>query len=197
MNNRNLFENYIKAFLNQNSMINLISKNDEKYLWEKHIFDSLSIENFFQIYGNDFKTLLDIGTGGGFPSVPIAVAYPDLEVYAIDSIRKKINAIENIKAELNLSNLHPICDRVEKLNDKFDLITSRAVAPLKVIAGYAAPLLNKGGYFIAYKSKRAEDEIEEARPVLKKQKLDLVDTLEYQLPLEEIYIRNLIVLKKL
>lgn len=197
MNNRNLFENYIKAFLNQNSMINLISKNDEKYLWEKHIFDSLSIENFFQIYGNDFKTLLDIGTGGGFPSVPIAIAYPNLEVYAIDSIRKKINAIENIKAELNLSNLHPICDRVEKLNDKFDLITSRAVAPLKVIAGYAAPLLNKGGYFIAYKSKRAEDEIEEARPVLKKQKLDLVDTLEYQLPLEEIYIRNLIVLKKL
>lgn len=197
MNNRNLFENYIKAFFNQNSMINLISKNDEKYLWEKHIFDSLSIENFFQIYGNDFKTLLDIGTGGGFPSVPIAIAYPNLEVYAIDSIRKKINAIENIKAELNLSNLHPICDRVEKLNDKFDLITSRAVAPLKVIAGYAAPLLNKGGYFIAYKSKRAEDEIEEARPVLKKQKLDLVDTLEYQLPLEEIYIRNLIVLKKL
>lgn len=197
MNNRNLFENYIKAFFNQNSMINLISKNDEKYLWEKHIFDSLSIENFFQIYGNDFKTLLDIGTGGGFPSVPIAIAYPDLEVYAIDSIRKKINAIENIKAELNLSNLHPICDRVENLNDKFDLITSRAVAPLKVIAGYAAPLLNKGGYFIAYKSKRAEDEIEEARPVLKKQKLDLVDTLEYQLPLEEIYIRNLIVLKKL
>lgn len=197
MNNRNLFENYIKAFLNQNSMINLISKNDEKYLWEKHIFDSLSIENFFQIYGNDFKTLLDIGTGGGFPSVPIAIAYPNLEVYAIDSIRKKINAIENIKAELNLSNLHPICDRVENLNDKFDLITSRAVAPLKVIAGYAAPLLNKGGYFIAYKSKRAEDEIEEARPVLKKQKLDLVDTLEYQLPLEEIYIRNLIVLKKL
>ncbi len=197
MNNRNLFENYTKAFLNQNSMINLISKNDEKYLWEKHIFDSLSIENFFQIYGNDFKTLLDIGTGGGFPSVPIAIAYPNLAVYAIDSIRKKINAIENIKAELNLSNLHPICDRVEKLNDKFDLITSRAVAPLKVIAGYAAPLLNKGGYFIAYKSKRAEDEIEEARPVLKKQKLDLVDTLEYQLPLEEIYIRNLIVLKKL
>lgn len=197
MNNRNLFENYIKAFLNQNSMINLISKNDEKYLWEKHIFDSLSIENFFQIYGNDFKTLLDIGTGGGFPSVPIAIAYPNLEVYAIDSIRKKINAIENIKAELNLSNLHPICDRVENLNDKFDLITSRAVAPLKVIAGYAAPLLNKGGYFIAYKSKRAEDEIEEARPVLKKQKLELVDILEYQLPLEEIYIRNLIVLKKL
>lgn len=197
MNNKNLFENYTKAFLNQNSMINLISKNDEKYLWEKHIFDSLSIENFFKIYGKDFKTLLDIGTGGGFPSVPIAIAYPDLEVFAIDSIRKKINAIENIKAELSLSNLHPICDRVENLNDKFDIITSRAVAPLKVIAGYAAPLLSKDGYFIAYKSKRTEDEIEEARVVLKKQKLELVDILEYQLPLEEVYIRNLIVLKKL
>ena len=150
----------------------------------------------FDKYDNNFKTLLDIGTGGGFPSVPIAIVYPDLEVFALDSIRKKITAIENMKSELKISNLHPICDRVENLNDKFDIITSRAVANLKIISGYAAPLLNKGGYFIAYKSKRAEDEIEDARAVLKKQKLELVNILEYQLPLEEVYIRNLIVLKK-
>ncbi len=196
MSNKNLFDDYIKVFLKQNSILNLISKNDEKFLWEKHIFDSLAIEKFFDKYDNNFKTLLDIGTGGGFPSVPIAIVYPDLEVFALDSIRKKITAIENMKSELKISNLHPICDRVENLNDKFDIITSRAVANLKIISGYAAPLLNKGGYFIAYKSKRAEDEIEDARAVLKKQKLELVNILEYQLPLEEVYIRNLIVLKK-
>lgn len=62
-------DKYIEAFLNQNAKLNLISKNDEKFLWEKHIFDSLSIEKFFEKYGRG-KTLLDIGTGGGFPSVP-------------------------------------------------------------------------------------------------------------------------------
>lgn len=197
MNNKKMFDDYIKVFLKQNSMLNLISKNDEKFVWEKHIFDSLAIENFFQKYGSEYKTLLDIGTGGGFPSVPIAIRYPNLEVYAIDSIRKKITAIENMKSELNISNLHPICDRVENLKDKFDIITSRAVAPLKVIASYAGPLLNKGGYFIAYKSKRTEDEILKAKSIIKKQKFDVVDIIEYRLPLEEIYIRNLIVLKKL
>ena len=197
MNNKDFFDEYIKAFLNQNSMLNLISKNDEKYLWEKHIFDSLSIEKFFDKYGTAFKTMLDIGTGGGFPAVPVALAKSGLEVYALDSIRKKINAIENLKSELNIKNLHTICDRAENIKQEFDLITSRAVASLKVIAGYAAPLLKDGGYFIAYKSRRTEDEIAEAEAVLKKLKLKVEDVIEYELPLEENYTRNLVVLKKL
>ena len=98
MKNKEFFNDYIKAFLNQNSKLNLISKNDEKFLWEKHIFDSLSIEKFFEKYKPSGSKLLDIGTGGGFPSVPTALAYPDIEVFALNSIRKKINAIENIKA---------------------------------------------------------------------------------------------------
>ena len=122
MKNREFFNEYIKVFLNQNSKLNLISKNDEKFLWEKHIFDSLSIEYFFKNYGTSYTSplkLLDIGTGGGFPSVPIALAYSDIEVYALDSIRKKINAIENIKQELNIKNLHTICNRAENLKEKF------------------------------------------------------------------------------
>ena len=111
MKNREFFNDYIKVFLNQNSKLNLISKNDEKFLWEKHIFDSLSIEKFFKKYSTLQAypiTLLDIGTGGGFPAVPISLTYPEIEVYALDSIRKKINAIENIKSELNIKNLHTI-----------------------------------------------------------------------------------------
>ena len=194
MKEKEFFNEYIKTFLNQNTKLNLISKNDEKFLWEKHIFDSLSIEKFFEKYPFNPKTLLDIGTGGGFPSVPIALAYPNIEVYGLDSIRKKINAIENIKTELNITNLHTICDRAENIKDKFDIITSRAVAPLKVITGYAMPLLNKNGYFIAYKSKKALIEIEEAQTVLKKYNACVKDIINYTLPLDEIYERCLIVI---
>ncbi len=192
--NKSDFEDYIKVFLEQNSKLNLISKNDEKFLWEKHIFDSLAISKVFEKFPKG-KSLLDIGTGGGFPSVPAAIVYPEIEVFALDSIRKKINAIENMKAALNLQNLHTICERAENLDKKFDIITSRAVAPLKIISSYAAPLLEKSGYFIAFKSRRADEEIHEAQPVLKKFKLEIADIIEYELPLTENYIRNLIVIK--
>lgn len=193
---KNDFSEYIDAFLVENAKVNLISKNDEKFLWEKHIFDSLAIENFFEKYGLR-KSLLDIGTGGGFPSVPIAIAYPEIEVYALDSIRKKLNAIDNIKSVLDLKNLHTICERAEKLTDKYELVTSRAVASMKILAQYASSLLKSGGYFVAYKSLKAEDEIQEALPVLRKCRLEVEDLIEYKLPLEENYVRNLVVIKKI
>lgn len=192
--NKSDFEDYMKVFLEQNSKLNLISKNDEKFLWEKHIFDSLAISKVFEKFPKG-KTLLDIGTGGGFPSVPAAIVYPEIEVFALDSIRKKINAIENMKAALNLQNLHTICERAENLDKKFDIITSRAVAPLKIISSYAAPLLKKSGYFIAFKSRRANEEIQEAQSVLKKFKLEIADIIEYELPLCENHTRNFIVIK--
>ena len=195
MFDKNDFQKYIEVFLEQNSRLNLISKNDEKYLWEKHIFDSLAIEKVFEKYGKG-KKLLDIGTGGGFPAVPIALAHPDIEVYALDSIRKKINAIENLKSELNIKNLHPVCERVENFHEKFDIITSRAVAPLKVIVEYAAPLMNANSFFAAYKSRKTKEEIQDAQKVLKKYKLSITDIFEYNLPLLEIHSRNIIVIKK-
>lgn len=198
--NKDNFKNYINAFLEQNSKINLISKNDEKFLWEKHIYDSLSIKYFFEKYNISPKSinLLDIGTGGGFPSVPIALDYPEIEVCAIDSIRKKINAIETIKQKLNIKNLHTICDRVENIalnSKKYDIITSRAVASLKTILKYAVPLLKPDGYFIAYKSIRTQEEISEASDDLKKYKRKIIDIIKYDLPLEENHTRNLIIIK--
>lgn len=194
MENKKFYEKYMQIFLEENSKINLISKNDEKYLWEKHIYDSLSIEKFFEKYTVG-KTLLDIGTGGGFPSIPIALTYPNIEVVALDSIGKKIRAVENIAKTLNLSNIEPLCQRVETLNRKFDIITSRAVSSLKNICEYALPRLNKDGYFIAYKSKKAAEEIEQAQTVLKKYNARVVDIIEYKLPLDEEIIRNLVIIK--
>lgn len=196
MKNKDFFENYINVFLKQNSMLNLISKNDEKLLWEKHIFDSLSIEKFFEKYGTDFKTLLDFGTGGGFPSVPLSLAYPEISVTALDSIRKKINAISAVKHELNIENLIPVCSRVEALEGKFDIVTSRAVASLDKIIEYAMPHINENGFFIAYKSRKVQEEIGAAQKILKKHKAEVVDIIEYELPLEENHTRNLVIIRK-
>ena len=104
---------YTKEFLLYNSHTNLISKNDEKILFEKHIYDSLSINLFKEI--NECKKLLDIGTGGGFPSVPIALAFPQIDVIGVDSIAKKIKFIKNLAQTLSLKNLTGITSRTEEL----------------------------------------------------------------------------------
>ena len=197
MENKTKYQEYMKMCLEENSKVNLISKNDEKYLWEKHVFDSLAIENFFEKFDTSkIKTILDIGTGGGFPSIPIAITYPHLKVTALDSIAKKIRAVQTIKDKLNIENLEPICTRVENLDAKFDMITSRAVSSLKNICEYALPKLKKGGYFVAYKSRKTPQEIEEANSILKKYNSKIVDIIEYSLPLEENHERNLIVILK-
>lgn len=190
------FEIYKKVFLEENSKHNLISKNDEKFLYEKHIFDSLSIGLFFEKYNIKKAKILDIGCGGGFPCVPVAVEFPEINITGIDSIRKKINSVNTIKEQLKLNNLDLICDRVENIKGSFDIVISRAVADLAKISEYALPLVKKGGYFVAYKSKKALEELENAKPVLKKYKSEVVDIIEYTLPLEEVYERNLICIKK-
>lgn len=195
---KQIFEEYIKIFLEQNSKLNLISKNDEKFLWEKHIFDSLSLSKFFEKYSivPENKTLLDFGTGGGFPSVPLAIKYPKLQVTALDSIRKKINAVTEIKNQLGLTNLTPICERVENINTKFDIVTSRAVAAMEKLIPYAIPRLKNNGYFITYKSVKVQEELEKADNILKKYKAKVIDIITYDLPLNENHTRNLVVIQK-
>lgn len=192
---KNDFEKYKEIFLEQNAKLNLISKNDEKFLWEKHIYDSLAIKIFFDKYNVKNARILDIGCGGGFPCVPIAIEYPNFKIVGIDSIKKKIAAVDEIRKNLNLINLELFCGRVEAFEKKnFDIITSRAVAELSKICEYALPKLKKNGYFIAYKSQKTKEEIQNAQNILKKYKAKVVDIMEYTLPLEEVYKRNLVVI---
>lgn len=195
MEDKNRFKEYKKVFLEENSKHNLISKNDEKFLWEKHYFDSISIGMFFEKYNIKKSCILDIGCGGGFPCIPVAIEFPEVNIIGIDSIRKKINSVETMRDKLGVKNLKLICDRVENLKErKFDIIISRAVADLEKLADYALPLLKKDGYFVAYKSKKALEEIERAKTVLEKYNAKVIDILEYQLPMEEVYERNLVII---
>ena len=191
------FDKYIKTFLEENSKINLMSKNDEKLIFEKHIFDSLSIKLLFDKLDTIPNTILVIGTGGGFPSIPVALEYPEIQVTGIDSIQKKINAISNIAKELQIKNIEFIRDRVENIKDKkYDMITSRAVAQASLLIEYAYPPLKKDGYLVLYKSKNVDEEIEKAKPLIRKLHMKISDIIEYSLPLEENYNRCLLVLQK-
>jgi len=102
---KELFDKYISLFLNYNENVNLISNNDSKVLFEKHIFDSLAMNLFLT---NKKIKVLDIGTGGGFPSIPLALVFDEMQISAVDSINKKINFINHAKSELNINNIKPI-----------------------------------------------------------------------------------------
>lgn len=193
--------NFISLFKFYNAHTNLVSKNDEKMLFEKHIYDSLAISLFFQknkISSN--ASILDIGTGGGFPSIPIGIFYPDMKIYPLDSIAKKIGFVELVQKELRLDNLNPTCDRVENLANKaiesFDIVTSRAVASLNTLLEYSIPFAKVNTYFVAFKSKGADTEISQAQNAMKTLNCTIVDRIKYSLPCEENYARELVVFKK-
>lgn len=195
---KEIFDKYISLFLDYNNNVNLISKNDSKVLFEKHIYDSLALNLFLK--NNKTKKILDIGTGGGFPSLPLALFYKDINITAVDSIKKKINFLNLAQNELEIKNIKPICSRVEdlpeNLKNNFDIVTTRAMADLREILEYAIPYVKVGGYFIAYKSIKAEEEINNAKNALKILNTILVDTIEYSLPIEENNTRVLLIFKK-
>ena len=194
------FIKYIELFKKYNAHTNLISKNDEELLFEKHIFDSLAFNLFIKKYGIP-KTVMDIGTGGGFPSLPLAILFPEIEIFAVDSTSKKINFILETKEKLNLKNINPVVSRIEELpenlKEAFDVITTRALGALPLILEYSIPYLKKGGYFVPYKSVDSEAEILKSQNALKTLKTKLIDTIEYKLPLKENFDRKLLIFKKL
>lgn len=194
------FINYIELFKKYNAHTNLISKKDEEFLFEKHIFDSLAFNLFIKKYGIP-KTIMDIGTGGGFPSLPLAILFSEIEIFAVDSTSKKINFILEAKEFLNLKNITPVVSRIEelptKLKESFDVVTTRALGSLPLILEYSIPYLKKNGYFVPYKSVDSKNEISKSQNALKILKTELTDTIEYKLPLKENFDRKLLVFKKL
>lgn len=169
---------YMYFVLSWNQKINLTAITDEGEFLDKHIIDSLIISRL-----DEFKkanTVVDIGTGGGFPGVPLSIVSPDKEFLLVDSLLKRINIVKRGVSELPCKNVSVLHGRGEniKLEGKFkgggDLVIARAVANMSKLSGFTLPNVKTGGYFVALKGPNVEDEVKAALPVIKKYRGELV-----------------------
>ena len=125
-----------------NEQINVISRKDVDHFYDHHVLHSLAIAAVFEFQAGD--TVLDLGTGGGFPGVPLAILFPDTRFVLVDSINKKLNVIRAVSESIGLSNIQTRHVRVEEIKDlKVDAVVSRAVAPLGKLWGWSKPLFRK------------------------------------------------------
>lgn len=176
------FDTYFKFMVEYNEFVNLTSITEEEQVYEKHFLDSvLPVKEL-----KENSTICDIGTGAGFPSIPLAVLRNDLKVYAVDSLLKRINFLEQLKQKLNLNNVNLFQSRAEdfaKLHrEEFDYVVSRAVASLNTLLELTLPLTKVGGYVLAYKSLNYEIEINESANALKILGGKIEKILEFDLP---------------
>ncbi len=166
-----VLERFAELFAAENAKANISGCKDSKVFWRKHILDSAALNDHVKF--NAGQRVVDVGTGGGLPGIVLAILYPDVTFVLIDSHRKKTTACENIIKELGLTNCTVICGRAEKLGrdetlrETFDWAVSRAVAKLPVLLEYALPLVQVGGWFVAYKGPDPEREVESCRWALK------------------------------
>lgn len=136
------FQQMQELYREWNEKINVISRKDMDALYEKHVLHSLSIAAITEF--QDGNQVLDLGTGGGFPGIPLAIFFPEVQFHLVDSIGKKIKVVEEVAAGLQLKNVTTAHTRVEEIkNRKFDKVVSRAVAPLKDLWHWSKPLLKK------------------------------------------------------
>ena len=157
-----MFLKYYELLSSWNDKINLTSITEFKDVVIKHFVDSLSIVNIFDLNGQ--FSLVDVGSGAGFPGIPLKIVFPSLDVTLVDSLKKRVDFLNVVISELGLKNIRAVHARAEEFGnsnarESFDICVARAVSNLSVISEYCLPLVKVGGYFIPYKSKEYEEEI--------------------------------------
>lgn len=177
---------YNAMLMEMNKKVNLTGIKDTEESLVKNVYDSMTVynEKYFPRDGR----ILDLGTGGGFPGIPLAVLRPDMQVVLMDSVLKKLNFIESAAAKLEIKNVKIMHMRAEeggrrrKTRESFDVVTARAVKMLPVIAEWAMPFVKVGGIFAAMKGPGAEEELKDAGKILQELQGELIEKKDLELP---------------
>ena len=177
-------EKYYEILERENKLYNLTAITEKESVFLKHFYDSLTI---VKIIGLNNESLCDLGTGAGFPGMVLKIIFPNLKVTLIDATLKKCNFLEKVIKELNLENIKVINARVEEYakieREKYDIVTARAVAPLKHLLEYGIPLLKVNGIFVAMKG-NINEELDGIENYENKLKIKQNKKINFQLPIE-------------
>ena len=164
-------ENYMEGVLRWNEKVNLTAITDRKEFIQKHYIDSLMCAGSLEF--TKASSICDVGTGGGFPGVPLAVCFPEKEFVLMDSLGKRVKIVNELCEETGICNVIAVHGRAEELarrpeyRENFDLCLSRAVANMRVLCEYCLPFVKKGGTFIAYKGAGCRQEVDEAEKAIR------------------------------
>jgi len=193
----NSFYKYMNLLIEKNKVMNLTGITDPKDIVLKHFIDSLTVLKYVQ----DGSFLIDVGTGAGFPGLPLKIANASIEVTLLDSLNKRINFLNEVVNENNLGNITTIHGRAEdfgqnqKYRENFDVVVSRAVAPLNILLEYMLPFVKMGGKCICMKGSNCEEEIENAKKAIKVLGGEIEKIEEFTLPNSDNN-RTILIIKK-
>lgn len=182
------FYDYMNLLIEWNKKINLTAITDPEEIILKHFIDSVTISKYI----NEKSYIADIGTGAGFPGIPLKILREDINVVLVDSLNKRIKFLDNVIEELKLSNIKAIHSRAEEFGrdkiyrEKFDIVTSRAVANLSTLSEYLIPLAKINGKCLCMKGPGAEEEIENAQKAIKILGGTIANTYKFKLPKSDI-----------
>ncbi|WP_261806626.1 16S rRNA (guanine(527)-N(7))-methyltransferase RsmG [Lapidilactobacillus luobeiensis] len=196
------FATYYQLLVQTNKQVNLTAITAEPEVYLKHFYDSLTLALALPELQTTTCSLLDVGAGAGFPSLPVKIAFPRLQVSIVDSLNKRIKFLQELAGELNLEQVAFYHDRAEDFGGKrsshrqsYDVVTARAVASLPVLAELCLPLVKKGGYFVAMKSAKGDEELAAATYAIKLLGGKVVATKTLTLP-ETADLRKIMIIKK-
>ncbi|MFD0621414.1 16S rRNA (guanine(527)-N(7))-methyltransferase RsmG [Paenibacillus sp. GCM10027629] len=196
----NQFEIYLRELVSWNEKMNLTGITEREQVYTKHFYDSVSLSFFLNM--KEITTIADIGSGAGFPSIPLKICFPHLKVTIVDSLNKRIQFLNHLVEQLEFSDVQCIHGRAEdvarqfKYRDQFDLVTARAVARLAVLNEFCLPFVKVGGTFAAMKGTDLTDEIKEAARSFKELKGSVNRVEHFKLPVEDSDRHIVIVDKK-